>query len=492
MHALRASLLACVLAAVAVTAIPGQSGGQPWPANVRVNQDHDGNQQAETSLAVNPLDPLHLVTVFWEVIAYDPQGPGSREKRLNWAWSRDGGRTWKSRRFENGVYSSDPSIVADRQGNFYIETILVPHFPYQNDVSLGILKSTDGGETFVKTADVGLGRFMDKPFMTIDPATDALYLVWTDFGPHRGPNDIRIFFAASTDHGVTFTPPRQISAEASFGSWVTASAGTAGEIYATWSTVFYSQRIWFDRSSDGGRTWLSKDVRVADIPSGGSRPGSGFGWPTVAVDRSGGPHHGRVYVAWPRYSLGIGAVDLAWSDDRGDHWSQPVRVDDFEAAGDSHGLAWVVVDDRGGVHVTYRLLRPDPGGTLRAQYLASSTDGGATFGPNIRVSDGLYPNRIFNGDYDQPATAGNRLYAIWADARFGDNDVFTQSIDLDDYDEDGILNEHDNCPGTPNAGQADTDGDLVGDACDNCPLERNTNQSDLDRNGVGDVCEEVS
>ena len=131
----------------------------------------------------------------------------------------------------------------------------MPHFPDQTDVSIGILKSTDGGETFVKTADVGLNRVMDKPYMTIDPANDALYVVWTDFGLTRGPNVVRIYFSESVDHGATFTPPRQISAQASFGSWATASVGPAGEIYVTWSTIWYSQRIWFGRSLDGGRTW---------------------------------------------------------------------------------------------------------------------------------------------------------------------------------------------------------------------------------------------
>src|SRR5439155_24263195 len=179
----------------------GQGAESPWPANVRVNQDQSGNHQEETSLAVDPNDPLHLVAVVWEVISYDPQDPGTRSKRLNWAWTRDGGLTWQSRRFENGVYSSDPSIKADRHGNFYIETILVPHFPDQTDASIGILKSTDGGETFVKTADVGFNRIMDKPYMTIDPVSDALYVFWTDFSPTRGPNSWRIYFAASTDHG---------------------------------------------------------------------------------------------------------------------------------------------------------------------------------------------------------------------------------------------------------------------------------------------------
>ena len=448
MHAFRASFLACVFAAVAVADVSAQGGGSPWPANVRVNQDHDGFQQAETSLAVNPRDPLNMVAVFWEVISYDPQNLTNREKRLNWAWTRDGGLTWQSRRLENGVYSSDPSVVADRQGNFYVETILAPGFPNIDveHASLAILKSTDGGETLAQTAEVALGHFMDKPYMAIDPDTDAIYLVWSDFGEKR--NDSWIKFAVSTDHGATFSIPRQISNSGSLGSFATPAAGTNGEIYVIWSGWKMAERIWLDRSVDGGRTWLQHDVAVIG-PSAIAGPkglkAAGYGFATIVVDRSAGPHRGRIYALWTTFVAGGSNLTLAWSDDRGDHWSDPVQVLDAPpVAGGIQGLPWVLVDALGRVHVTYRLGVPDPAGRLRAEYLTTSTDGGMTFGPSIRISDGFYPQFTFNGDYDQPAIAGNTLVAIWADGRLGDNDVYTQRVDLGDDDGDGILNYADN------------------------------------------------
>jgi len=58
-----------------------------------------------------------------------------------------------------------------------------------------------------------------------------------------------------------------------------------------------------------------------------------------------------------------------------------------------------------------------------------------------------------------------------------------------DWDDDGILNTEDNCPLTINADQADDDCDGVGDACDNCLYTRNPEQGDADGDGIGDWCE---
>ncbi|MGV3621539.1 MAG: thrombospondin type 3 repeat-containing protein [Archangium sp.] len=75
-----------------------------------------------------------------------------------------------------------------------------------------------------------------------------------------------------------------------------------------------------------------------------------------------------------------------------------------------------------------------------------------------------------------------------------------------DRDGDGVVDQNDNCPVTPNADQLDSNGNGIGDACedagapdadcdgrpdtaDNCVNVANTNQADDDRDGLGNVCD---
>ncbi|MFQ5877152.1 MAG: thrombospondin type 3 repeat-containing protein [Acidobacteriota bacterium] len=63
------------------------------------------------------------------------------------------------------------------------------------------------------------------------------------------------------------------------------------------------------------------------------------------------------------------------------------------------------------------------------------------------------------------------------------------SLGSTDSDGDGVADNLDNCPDTPNAGQVDGDGDGLGDACDNCSGDANPDQADVDQDGVGDACD---
>jgi hypothetical protein len=79
----------------------------------------------------------------------------------------------------------------------------------------------------------------------------------------------------------------------------------------------------------------------------------------------------------------------------------------------------------------------------------------------------------------------------------------------DDPDADGVFDDTDNCPDTPDAGPEDTDGDGQGDVCDacpndaandadgdgfcadvdNCPTVANPAQTDGDGDGIGNACD---
>ena len=70
-----------------------------------------------------------------------------------------------------------------------------------------------------------------------------------------------------------------------------------------------------------------------------------------------------------------------------------------------------------------------------------------------------------------------------------DNCPYVYNPDQLDSDNDRAGNVCDNCPVTPNPGQEDTDGDGLGDACDNCPGVANSGQEDADQDGIGDLCD---
>jgi hypothetical protein len=90
--------------------------------------------------------------------------------------------------------------------------------------------------------------------------------------------------------------------------------------------------------------------------------------------------------------------------------------------------------------------------------------------------------------------ASGRFHSLLKDIELLPDDSFRQFLlavilgDLD-MDGDGVPDDQDNCPSTPNATQKDSDEDGIGDECDNCPDDPNDDQVDTDEDDVGDACD---
>lgn len=90
-------------------------------------------------------------------------------------------------------------------------------------------------------------------------------------------------------------------------------------------------------------------------------------------------------------------------------------------------------------------------------------------------------NLLYGNDLD-----GNTLadLGLWTKVT-----VTSFAPQIEDADNDGIEDDLDNCPLTPNPDQLDSDNDGVGDVCDNCPDNFNPDQLDTDGDGIGDICD---
>jgi hypothetical protein len=170
---------------------------------------------------------------------------------------------------------------------------------------------------------------------------------------------------------------------------------------------------------------------------------SGEAAPTIATDPTDAA---RVYVAWSSCTPTSQAdVFLSRSSDGGATWSPtPVRVNDDGANNPrDQFFPAITVDDQGVVRAMWgddRLDTVNPGGHNYDIFAAASTDHGASFGANVRMTTqssnpDIDNGGTFIGDYFGMAPCGT---AVWGDTRNGNQDIFAAGLDENG---DGIVDD---------------------------------------------------
>ena len=180
----------------------------------------------------------------------------------------------------------------------------------------------------------------------------------------------------------------------------------------------------------------------------------------------------------PSLDDGNVAFSSYWRDDSRWHYA-PILI--------SEGRARKVLatgDELDGKTVRYATLRPD--GALQGSQVAVWVQFEETQ-PDGRSQQAIYLAAL-DQDHDDIADDDDNCTLV-ANPDQIDSDMDGSGDACQDSDSDAILDVVDNCPLVSNIDQLDTDGDEVGNACDICLLDFDPNQEDADQDGTGDVCD---
>jgi hypothetical protein len=428
---------------------PDASAGATSSVSVGTNVDvsNECGPQSETYITLSTANPRNLAAGSNEIFRLPMRG----------YYSKDGGASWGGVDLPlpppigtNGVdFGSDPTLAFDSRGNLYYGYIVV-FFGNGNGINgteMAVARSTNGGKTYPSVTyfsfEGGENHFNDKPMITADanaasPFRDNVYIAWDAAIGGSSSGGIRL--ARSSDQGATFTSTRVDNARGQgLGIGAVPFVGTSGEVYVAWND-YAANTIAFNRSFDGGATWDRQRV-VANkvIPFDIRIPAESFRgalvYPACDVDRGSGPYRGRLVCSWMDLA-GNGTTDIftSYSDDKGSTWSLPRAATDQLAFAVDRFNHWLSIDPTNGVvNVSFYDTRNDTTGAryMTDTYLSRSSDGGATFGANVRVStessnehdcDGVFPCASINygnqqGDYEGIVAYGGVAHPIWTDSR---------------------------------------------------------------------------
>lgn len=435
-------------AAMAMTApgpLEAEAEGGNTPINAGAGDPTDLTAHNSPSLAHNPTDAANLVAA---------NRIDTPQFSCALHVSRDGGASWS----ETDVPIPDgeegpcfaPDVAFDAAGTLYA-TYVTLEGRGNTPSAVWLVTSDDGGRTVSAPTRIG-DDLSFQVQLHADPAEpERLYLTWLDADnvgtlslPEPGQP---IVAATSDDGGRTWSQPVQVNAAsheravagspaiADNGSWYVAYLDLASD-RLNYHGAHEGRggpppegpwRLVVARSTDDGATWQHTVVDelvpterfLVFLPP----------FPQLAVDDD------TVYLTFHdgranRDGAPSAADVWLWtSDDRGQSWAAPTRVNDNPPDdGTRQYLPQIAAAPNGRIDILYYDRRADPDNVDTETSLQATADGGETFTDRLAVSDEPFDSRIGFGSYRDLPELGTQLalvstddhaLGVWADTRAG-------------------------------------------------------------------------
>ena len=391
--------------------------GVTWQANeIRLDT---GNRNRSFSPQISSDANGHVFVMWARISGSDDEGETSD---IYFNYSDDYGETWQANdiRLDTGdAPGARPQISSDENGHVYVAWTdnrngpLDIYFSYSDDHGVTWQLSDIKLDTDTPTVVPGWG-FSGSPQISSD-GNGHVYVTWPD---RRNLDTSDIYFNYSDDYGETWLA-NDIRLDtgdapgANYSSHQQISSDENGHVYVTWMDHRNGHLdIYFNYSSDYGKTWQINDIRLDTGDAPGANQSS---LPQISSDSNG-----HVYVTWHDERNGYSAdIYLNYSDDYGMTWlANDIRLDTVGVRASSLQIS---NDDNGHIYVTWS-GRQNGNEDIYFNY---SDDYGVTWQTNdLRLDTGDAPGANDSFFPQISSDENGHVYVTWYDDRNGNSDIY--------------------------------------------------------------------
>ena len=332
------------------------------------------------------------------------------------------GRTWTPPvRVNNDATAfaqTNPSLALDSGNNISIAWV----DGRSGNQDIWFSRSTNGGQSFSPNVLVNLvtTNAQTEVRIAVDPVDPMLiHAVWTDTRVAGNPD---IYYANSTDGGLSFNPSSRVNNDAGAAEQGAPAIAVAAnrDVHVVWRDARLVGRgtdIYAARSTNRGGSWIYPSTAWVNDDSGSVAQQE----PTLAIDRAG-----AIYVAWTDYRSGTTAPDIyaARSTNGGVSFGANVKVNDD--VGPVWQLQPSLAANGGKIVVAWADMRT--GGSTNVDIYASTSLDGLTWSANVKLNDDSSAASQFQPTVGIDSTGD--VFAAWFDTRGSGQDVYGTVLDV--------------------------------------------------------------